>query len=521
MSTTNSITIANTSLVLDFSYKGDDLVKRVSEIIGLSNSGWDIVDSKDNLVLIHYKDDANMDEVGHLRGILVDTEAGAVIAGSFGYTPVAVSSKLTTTDGQLTIKDQDNVVHTFDPAKVVIKRVFEGVVIRCIWHKGELYRITHKKISPLRSRWGSSKKFLELYEEAGGPTADQLFDTSKPFSSTCYDFLVVDNSLLVGTRQRVNKPYLVLLAERTMELNRPSNQVAPGKRGFVTSSKISGTVDESFIHEPKSLSLDEANTHLTSGFFNPFESNDERQTTGEAVIVYETNDNGDIRDIVKVHSIAYDWRTTMRGDNPNLINRFYTMLNMVYMNNFDDAKWKQLCKNLIIFPIYSTSSIRELFATNKQLLYIPEIGSIMDYSNRDDRIYLLWLNYVLSLPPSHQSVALDILDNFHTDRTELIRWMQGIQFSTIEVELTEKITRLLERARKFAHETVRDGKNYNQSGKRLSLNAVISNNIRNLINKEDGANLYALVREMKKIKADQAKLQETKVDDASKLTASN
>src|SRR5437763_8501385 len=214
--------------VFDASYKGDALTRRVCDILGCKDiQSWSIIDTFEDLALVHYEEDSDMTTYGHLRGILVDIETGAIIADSFGYTPTALANKIEDNDGIISIKDKDDVNHIFS-GDYHIKRIFEGVVIRVIWYKSKLYRITHKKINPVRSRWGSSKPFISMYEEAGGPSAEQLFDTSKPYSSTCYHFLVVSPELLVGSRQKVSCPYIVCIAQHTMDLKRPVNDVAPG-----------------------------------------------------------------------------------------------------------------------------------------------------------------------------------------------------------------------------------------------------------------------------------------------------
>ena len=56
-------------------------------------------------------------------------------------------------------------------------------------------------------------------------------------------------------------------------------------------------------------------------------------------------------------------------------------------------------RRLIIFPLYDDQSLRDLYETSGGILMLP-IGetSREDYINKESRIYLLWLNYVVSLP---------------------------------------------------------------------------------------------------------------------------
>jgi len=246
--------------VFDAAYKGDELTKRCSEILGMDDlTGWSVIDTCENLALVHYNQKTDFQKFGHIRGILLDTESGDIIADSFGYTPTAVYDKIETVDGVVSLIDNDGFNHKFSmiDKDVYVKRVFEGVVIRVIWYNNKMYRITHKKINPTRSKWGNSKKFLDIYDESEGPTANQLFDTTKPYSSTCYHFLAVDGSLLVGTRQRVLAPYLVYIESQEVSLQKPETDITKGIPTFQMIEKIGGTVDKSGIYNPPQLNIDQ------------------------------------------------------------------------------------------------------------------------------------------------------------------------------------------------------------------------------------------------------------------------
>lgn len=453
--------------------------------------------------MVHYDDDADMTVYGHLRGVLVDTESGSVIADSFGYTPTAVASEVVDNNGVVVIVDQEGMTHTFSTDDVVIKRVFEGVVIRAVWHKSKLYLITHRKINPVRSRWGPSKSFLTLYAEAHGPTAEQLFDTTKPYSNTCYDFLVVDKSLLVGTRQKVDSPYLVCLAQRSMDIKRPADEIAPGVGSFVTNENVGGAVDESFILNPTQLTVTEANNHLKYGYYNEFAADDSRQLTGESVIVYRM-ENGCVKDIVKIHSPSYDWRVKMRGNNPNIPNQFYSMLNIAYPEIKEEAAWVLFKKKLILLPLYGEQSLKDLFAQSQSILTIPSGETTReDYNNKDSRIHLLWMNFILSLPSSMQADGLNILSQFKNDRNDVISWIQNIE-STMkdpkdldDANIHARVKAIIKSARHLARQRVASGNNYSAKGPHMKLPILIKSTIRNLIFKENGPSLYSLVRELK------------------------
>lgn len=502
MSTTSTLVITNKTeentdislpVELDNSYKGDEVGKQCCEILELPEiRGWSVVDTTEHLALLHYTEDSDKALYGHIRGLLVDLESKSIIADSFGYTPTLVAQNIKPANDALVFHDSDGVTHSFPIKDVIIKRVFEGVVIRVIWRKGKMYKITHRKINTVKSRWGSSKTFLTMYEEAGGPTAEQLFDTSVPNSSTCYDFLVVDRSLLVATRQIVSSPYLVFISKREMKLNRPAEEIAQGIATFTVTPEIKGSASGPFIHDPQNLSIDEANLHLTFGYYNQFNPYDIRQLTGEAIIIYKM-ENGKISDSVKIYSPAYEWRSTMRGNNPNINNRFYNLLSIAYPEVKTSESWNTFKQKLMLFSPYSEESLRQLLKRSGCIFNIPiAFLNNIDLFEREDRIYLLWINYVLSLPIHAQEEGLDILSNFKKDRNELILWIQKLEEENKNIENTTLISRL---------------KSIITSSRRLSTTKqnnpssyLIKSTIRNLINKEAGPSLYGLVREMKMAK---------------------
>lgn len=507
--------------IFDAHYKGDELTKRVCQILNLQSiSGWSVVDTYKNLAMVHYNDDADKRVYGYLRGLVVDTVTGDIVAKSFGHTPVAVYDTLQVNqNNMIVVRDEDDVVHAFPIKDTVMKRAVDGVTIRCIWYDNEIIYMTHRKFNPIKSRWVTSRPFLTMYHEANGPTEEDLFDTSKPYSSTCYVFMVCHPELLVGTRQQVNKPYIVHLSSFEMKLSQ--TDVVPGVPKYKYSTEITGLIKESFILKPEALSLEKANAHLHCGYYQPFDIPDKRQLTGEAVIVSLIS-NGEVIDTVKVHSSSFDWRSNLRGNNPNIVNQFYSMLNIVYNNIITQDDWINLTNKLILLPLYSPADLKVLYKETGAILVMPPSEEHLSadlYATRDDRIHLLWINYVLSLPPNLQEQALNILDNFVDEREELIEWLimleakhrdlntivfptRGKQKEGVENNNKgiKRVLTLLRDVRRMAMDRISSGNNYARNGAYISLPVIIKNTVRNLINKEHGPSLYGLIREMKNYK---------------------
>jgi hypothetical protein len=491
----------------DMNYRGDELQQKVCRILGLDSAkGWSIIDTFESLVLIHYNDSADAYEQGHLRGILVDTESECVLSDSFGYTPSCVYHALPlptpVNDGQTTkevinIMDENQVFHQFDTSKVSIKRAFEGVVLRCLWYKGKFLQITHKKINTQRSRWGTPKTFLQMYQEAGGPTVEQLFDTSKPSSSTVYTFIVVDTPLLISTRQIVNKPYLVFVEAKEFDLKCPEDQVAKGKPISGT-SEIGAIVNESMIHIPRELSIAEANDFLQKGYHAPHSHFDIRQYNGESIILCQEI-NGK-KQTVKVNSLSYDWRIRLRGNNPNVVNQFYHLLSSVY-EDFNENSFFDFLGCYIPFPLYDQSTLKLFYEgyPNSQLPVADTI-SHQNYPTRDDRIQLLFINYWFSLPHTNQLQALTIFDDYKNDREALCKWLNNIHKTVQNLDSTElcyRIKDIIKFCRNSSSQDVRTNKNYTKEGKFVPYEQLVKNKIRNIICKEKGSSLYSLVKIMK------------------------
>lgn len=495
---------------LDMHYKGNEITQIVAKAIGKDySSDWSVVaeDTEHQLALPHYSATANLRAFGDIRGIIVDTELGIVLASSFGYTPTVVLQNIQPFGETFTVKDIDGIEHTFNRDRAIIKRGFEGVVLRVLWHKSHMFIVTHKKIDSSRSRWGTSKFFVTLYQEAGGPTAEQLFDTSKPFSDTCYDFLVVDSALLVGSRQRVNKPYLVLLAERKYDSQRPADQVAPARGNFKTTSTIEGQIDESFIHKPEKLSMEEAYQFLKYGYYDTFEPEDPRMGTGEELIVYEQDEHGDILDIVKIRGVASQFRNEMRGDNPNIKNQFYSKLDLCYPGIHDRVAWDEFKTRFITFPLYNISALQELYDRTGAILALPTMDATLnDYRSRDDRIHLLFLNFLITLPATSQQEALNMYTEYLRDRDDVIKWLTELEREHADknkkqleqLELHKRVIGIILAVRGLARRDIDTRRNISLKGAVIHIDTLIKDKFRNLIMKEHGTSLYQLVREMKR-----------------------
>jgi hypothetical protein len=522
MTSTSSITVTDKTLeslaTSMFTHTKDEVVKRIEDIIGIpSSEGWYIPSENGKIFLVHFTEDNHTPNCNPLRGVPVHLDYG-VLATSFGKTHDAIASslsltfeKLTILNGEgeiqgemneyLSIQDVDGNHHVFGQTEnthFVIKPNYGGVVIKVIWFEGKLVHFTHKNLNPVNSVWGSSKSFMTLYNEAGGPSAEELFDTSIPFSNTCYDFLVVDKQINVASRQEITRPYIVLLAKR----EHPIQGIAPEliKEGFPTFETVSELSDGHCnahgpcVFDPKPMTLEEANHHLRYGYNSSrLQYNDLREGFGEALIIYQVDNAGKVLDVVKVMSPAYKWRDDMREDNPNIYNRFTELSNRpLHLSGY------------IKFPLFDKEGLKKWIKEHGTLHNLQSVRGVR-YSTREDKMKLMWINFVYSLPTHLQEEAIELYDKFAIDSEGAINWVISLEAKHMDLETMvfhhhvkpgtiTTIKFIIKKCREYAKQSMDSGKNKDmQTGKRLDERELVRNNIRRWLQKDDGSNLYKIM----------------------------
>lgn len=479
-------------------YNRDQLMDKVMKILNLTTtSGWSIVDSRGKLHLVHYTENANMREVGHLRGVLVDVEKERIIASSFGYTPTANANELVFNNDEMTLTDEMGEEHVFNTNDTIIKKFSEGTILRVIYYEGQVYTITHKKIRPMKSRYGNSPYFTKIYRAGGGPSDDELFDLTKESSPYCYVFLVIDPTLLIASRQHVKSPYVAFLTINKMWSLKDGEEenVEQVQKYDIEPNDVGAVIDEPMIHKPKMLSVEEANAHLQHGYYPPCaQITDLRQAAGEAVILYKINEDGEVIDIVKVNSVGYDYRFRLRGNDPNPYHRFYDLVPHSYHLLNDYVNYTEYKQKFIVFDNYGKDDLLGISNHVGFILYLQE--SEMPLEERKNRQYILkniWLNFVLSLPFSFQAEAIKFLDQFHADRYGVINWLQDYQSHNNFVDdkvVSERGKNIIISARYTAKDIC---KQQPQKKYHVTVNEVI----RNFILKEYGSSLFTLVKKWK------------------------
>lgn len=499
--------------------------KTILENFGINSSAsWDIVatDDSHNLVMVHHKPEANLDEYGKLRGVVVDTKANVVVCKSFEHTPVVNADVLTTKNGIISLTDKLGVTYNMDPANITVHPGFEGTIMTVFKHDDKVFRTTRRKLDPSRSRWGNSKSFTDMYWELDGPMDEDLFDPDSAYSPYCHVFIIVHPDVLVVSKTNIGNGYLVYLGPKQMwsvEYNEcPYKQIQEKGEFYndITKEEFdadqrpnAGWIDQTlYIPElndkmkslPSFSTIEQTNHHLRFGFHGQLEGTDnmdQRILPGEFIIINQYDENRNIVKMLRVESSSYAWRSKMRDNNPNIAYRFHQLINRSTLEYKNDATKNRYNREFPFFTPYDQKVIQDynqfFLLWPQQFEFPSEKQKIL--SNKDNRVYNIWLAYLNSMPLHKQKEVASYLDNMTNNRNEVIGWLRQLEnVRVLDRSLySKRVLDIISSARSFA-------RNPTRNDRFLSNKQKVRKVIRNFLMKEDGHSLYGLIREMNKHK---------------------
>lgn len=481
-------------------------INKIADILSIpAGPNWEVVRSNDDLHLIHYTtSSAEFPEYGHIRGTIVSTEYNCVVANSYGYTPVGIADEIEPDDnGLITIDDVDRSTHTFNVKDASFHMGFDGTLIRVFKWKGTVYYSTHRRLDIATSRWGNeTKTFKEMYEELNGP--ETLFGDGD-CSPYCHMFIMCHPDVVVGTRFKLTKGLLIYLGYKQMWDPETPPMPAEMVDTVLTTpdliTEMSIDMEQPVTFKPKTLSLEEANKHLLSGFWShdgSINKYDPRLGTGEFVIVHYTDVETGSKKLVRIHSTAYEWRHTMRGNHPNLWCQFVRRVNGSYL---DCRKTRPLSSYVSSYPILANHSDEEIMehintAGNYTIWHQNKHTDISQMYNRQNRLRNIWLCYLISVPLHRQAEVFTYLNKFYKERDNVIDWLQELEeLSSLEgLTVSDRAIQIINETRLFAHRNEKAGRNLARDRSVLTVKQMTKNNISNLIRKEDGSSLYKLMK---------------------------
>ena len=282
---------------------GPEIAEKVFSLLGVDPSENDnlrILDEvpEDHLVLIHYLEDSGSgssnspnspNSTKDIRGVVIDTKRGKVVARSFPSTEEFVVGP-ETKDLEIPLNENCKVTYAY-----------EGTILRlfCGKETSKWYLSTHKKINGYRSRW-SGPTFGEMFDSVWGDA--HFKDYLSP--DCCYVFLLshTDNRLVC----RVSEPKLHHIS--TFE----SESDGKMKVTFRSLLKVHPNVKEREFLEVDSK---EELLKLASGL--GWES-----FSGLLVTEYK---NSQISGCWKILSQEYSAKREIRGNEPNFRLRYYEL----------------------------------------------------------------------------------------------------------------------------------------------------------------------------------------------------
>ena len=489
-----------------------ELKKQVANILGIEvSAGWAVLDGdvEKELYLVHFTVQANMNKYGALRGLVVSLKHKAVIARSFGYTPSATLDELKVgVDNMLRFTDDSGTDHVIDMEKAIIKPKFEGTLLRVFKYDGKVYHSTHRRLNANKSRWGRSATFMEMYTELGGPKDEDLFDPKFSYSPFCHLFLIVHPDVLVVSKISLNPGFLVYLGPK--EMFSPNDPNFPYKDEIdkvevgvqtppVTTELIQSAPEEGgkALYTPLNLTIEKANAHLRYGFYEPFDDSDlePRLSPGEAIVITTLTGDGQVKPcLIQIQSTAYSWRLSMRENNPNLLHRFYDLVNFSYLPTETDEGLTEYTRLFPILKPYPLSEIERFLTSDGPIIVWPGgEASSMWMKNRSDNLYNIFMCFLAAVPLHRQKEVASMYTHLVDSREAVIEWIQNLEQTQADVmvspDYSDRIKNIIDASRSFVQKGM-------ASGRVKNVSRDIALSIRKLILQERGPSLYRLQKEM-------------------------
>lgn len=437
----------------------------ISEILNIPNDdSWLIYDSipEEDLYLIHHKGKYDTKH-NNLRGIIVDTKNKRILCKSSKYTHNVVLSKLPDKN-DIKLVDTEGEEISLKLKEVSIRCGFEGSIIRIFSHNGKVYFSTHKKIDARKVKWGNSDEFYNIYKSLGG-LDEELFQED---DSYCYTFIICHRDLLSVSKINIGCGFLVLLSkDKIKETDKEPYQ-------FNTVRELPNIIEKPFILEPRNLTINEANEHLQHGFNIPNLNNiDQRLLQGEFLILYLDNVN------IKISSVSYNWRNTIRGNETNLLRRFYILENDAIFLSPKDYSYKYLK-----MPTYTYKMLEDAIKKDGYIIHWKH--NVM--KRNQDAKFNIWLCFLAAVPLHEQKNVLTFLSKMKKDRYDVAKWLFSIhcEYPDISVlNLSKRACNIINQAREYSRINAGTLKNL-----------FIQNSINYFLSREEGNSLIKLTKEM-------------------------
>lgn len=463
-------------------------------------SSWEIVDSKpdENLYLIHFSDNSNRDEYGHLRGLIVDIKSKTIVCSGYKYTPVVRDTDHLSYDeqGKMTLIDSLGNSHTVDKNKVKIVPGFEVLTIRVFLHNGNVYYSSYRKIDIFKSKshWGNSKTFDEMSVSLKMPEAGELFpDKTKLYSNYAHIFMIVHPDILNVSRDNIKNGFILYAGTKNLwspgTVDYPIDKIDTTPVNLEVTPDLNVAKDSLVLYQPKDFTLDQANYFLKYGYYNSQDSDqsDIRTSGGEFVIMYLNDGNNPFDNVIRVQSTAYCWRSYIKDDHPNIKYQFYKLLDAYRNYKYNDFNFPKFTK-------FEVKSIQKKIEESN-IHFWPK-GVPIYIKDKQDAYYVIWISLLLSVPLHKQKEVSQLYDEFFKDKKEIVGTLYEASQSGVLLNSEDNYSfhprtyKLIELAKSRAIKNVGDG----------NIESDMKYNLDYLLNNEEGKSFYKIYKDCKFIK---------------------
>jgi len=378
------------------------------------DESWEITDvvPDKGLYMVTTKKGFEDYEDGKIRGIVVDVNAGCVVAQMPSHPEWTVIPELS----------DEFIESNYGQTDLDIIRGYEGTFICVMKHDDVVYVMTQRKIIPGKSHWRGSLPFVDAYDLYEGPR-EQLFGEGS-YSPYCHRFIVAYSDFLICSRNPFQG--LVYLGHKKMWDPESSPYLSVDDSLFDLGTERLGKN----IKLPKKLSINEAKNYLKYGtveikkeLVTKYSTMDYRLVPGEYIVV---KDNKSGRTDILV-SKSYQFRADFIEGNPNLYSRLCQLLFLTRKDADTFYQWipRQTSPTLkeIRNSVWNFKAIRN---TPYELLLHGESESDMyyfDILNDEHKIKLIWQTLLLCIPRFKMHEVFLYYEKLRKDKTLVYDWL--------------------------------------------------------------------------------------------------
>lgn len=469
-----------------------EIRNKVAKILSINEDPTWTTETNGNLCLVSSKKDT-LPRYPDLRGVVVDLEKEKVIVPCYGRITSVLTAMIHFENKKMEIGDEDGNSLQLDQSNMSFTYGFEGPVVRVYKNHGKIYCSTNRRLDCTKSRWGTKKTFFEMFMELGGETVlEKAFDAEKKYSSHFLTFIVVHPDMLLCTKQKIGRGYLVFLGAKRCfspsECPYPSEDVdwkqseSKFDVPFVTTDMFETAISCKLPYCPSSLSLENINEHLLLGYGSKY-SNDIRTGSGEFVIGTYTSEDGKQR-LFRFVSPSYDHRSRMRNEDPNLLHQFYCLSTEAFLNDSDyESK----------YPWLEYEEVKKQEAEDEQIMFWNRGKRPVGPFDWQKKFRNIWKHFVLSVPLHRQKEVFGYYKQFFLNRDTLVEWLSswyGKETKDVEEILSVRARKLMQLALDY------DRKHNPKACLSLSKKS-LEKNLKFLICNERGSSLYMLWKNRK------------------------